>query len=97
MNKDWVEKLFKQAEDDTGLAWGWDQSMAFFGRPGRVAFQCVITGFHITVRAAVAGASSAAFGGPISHGHQPSGFYEKDGHPWNYGIRHGRRNVCFRR
>ena len=33
----------------------------------------------------------AAFGGPITHGNQPSGFYEKVGHPgnifWNQALR----------
>ncbi len=84
MSKGWVAKLVTQAEDDLGLPWGGDQSVAFFGQPGRAQFQCVITGFHLTVRAAAAGASAAAFGGPVSHGHQPSGFYEKVGHPGNF-------------
>jgi hypothetical protein len=45
--------------------------------------QCVITGFHLTTRATVDKRSNVAFGGPITHGHQPSGFYEQVGHPDN--------------
>jgi len=79
----WPEKLVQQAEDDTGKAWGGDQSLAIFGTPGSGKFQCVITGFHLTLRAGSDPAAQAAFGGAITHGHQPSGFYEKAGHPGN--------------
>ena len=79
----WTEKLQQQALDDTGDPWGANQSLAIFGTPGTERYQCVITGFHLTIRAGSDPEMQAAFGGPISHGHQPSGFYEKQGHPDN--------------
>jgi len=83
LNPGWPEKLVQQAEDDTGKAWGDDQSLAIFGTPGSGRFQCVITGFHLTLRAGSDSGRPAAFGGAIAHGHQPTGFYEKAGHPGN--------------
>lgn len=83
LNPGWPEKLVQQAEDDTGLPWGGDQALAIFGTPGSGKFQCVITGFHLTLRAGYDPAAQAAFGGAIAHGHQPTGFYEKPGHPGN--------------
>ena len=80
----WPEKLMQQAEDDTGRPWGGDQSVAIFGIPGSPRFQCVITGFHLTLRTGSDPDSLTAFGGAISHGHQPSGFYEEVGHPENF-------------
>ena len=79
----WVEKLQQQAHDDSGLPWGGDQAVAIFGVPGSGTCQCVITGFHLTMRATSQSQPLAAFGGPITHGNQPSGFYEKVGHPGN--------------
>jgi hypothetical protein len=79
----WVDKIIKQAEDDVKKPWGNHQALAIFGRPGDDQFQCVITGFHLTTRAAIDKRSNVAFGGPIAHGHQPSGFYERVGHPDN--------------
>jgi hypothetical protein len=79
----WVEKIIQQAKDDTGKPWGADQAVAIFGVPGSERCQCVITGFHMTLRASSETEPLAAFGGPITHGHQPSGFYEKVGHPGN--------------
>jgi hypothetical protein len=79
----WPEKLARQAKDDTGQAWGEGQSIALFGTPGKGPVQCVFTGFHLTVRALSDPKSQVAFGGAIAHGHQPSGFYEKPGHPGN--------------
>ena len=79
----WPEKLVQQAIDDTGKPWGADQSIAIFGTPDSGRCQCVITGFHLTLRAGYDPDARAAFGGAISHGHQPSGFYEKPGHPGN--------------
>src|SRR5262245_25418184 len=46
----WVQKIKQQAQDDTGLPWGGNQSLAFFGKPESGRCQCVITGFHLTVR-----------------------------------------------
>lgn len=83
LNPGWTEKLMQQAEDDSGKPWGGDQALAIFGTPGNGRFQCVITGFHLTLRAGSDPDAQAAFGGGISHGHQPTGFYEKPGHPGN--------------
>lgn len=79
----WTEKLAKQAKDDTGKAWTEDRKIAIFGTPGTETCQCVISGFHLTFRAGRQKDSHAAFGGAICHGHQPSGFNEKPGHPGN--------------
>lgn len=79
----WPEKLARQAKDDTGQPWGGRQSLAIFGIPGTERWQCVITGFHLTLRTGSDPDSQTAFGGAISHGHQPSGFYEEVGHPGN--------------
>lgn len=79
----WVDKIIKQAEDDVKKPWGDHQALAIFGQPDDDRLQCVITGFHLTTRATVDERSNVAFGGPIAHGHQPSGFYERVGHPGN--------------
>ena len=79
----WVQKIMQQAQDDSGLPWGGNQSLAIFGEPESGRCQCVLTGFHLTIRATSATQPLAAFDGPIAHGHQPSGFYEKVGHPGN--------------
>lgn len=78
----WTEKLHQQAKDDTGRLWLQDRRIAIFGTPGNGLCQCVISGFHLTFRAGQ-GPSGVAFGGALSHGHQPSGFHEKPGHPGN--------------
>ena len=79
----WTQKIMRQATDDSGKPWGELQSLAFFGSPESGRCLCVVTGFHLTLRATYGLVSAAAFDGPISHGHQPSGFYEKVGHPGN--------------
>ncbi len=84
MAPDWIDKLKQQVRDDSGVAWGGDQALAIFGKPGHGACQCSITGFHLTVRATTETNPLAAFGGAITHGHQPSGFYEKFNHPGNF-------------
>ncbi len=78
----WTEKLQQQAQDDYG-PWGADQALAFFGAPDSDNFECVVTGFHLTLRAGSGANTPSAFGGGISQGHQPTGFYEKTGHPRN--------------
>ncbi|WP_395744918.1 DUF3500 domain-containing protein [Prosthecobacter sp.] len=78
----WTEKFQQQAQDDYG-PWGADQALAFFGTPDSENFECVVTGFHLTLRAGSGHNTSSAFGGGISQGHQPTGFYEKTGHPRN--------------
>ena len=78
----WTEKLQQQAQDDYG-PWGADQALAFFGAPDSDNFECVVTGFHLTLRAGSGTNTPSAFGGGISQGHQPTGFYEKTGHPRN--------------
>jgi hypothetical protein len=79
----WPEKLARQAKDDTGKPWTEDRKIALFGNPKSGRCQCVISGFHLTFRAGGDSGASAAFGGAICHGHQPSGFHEKPGHPGN--------------
>jgi hypothetical protein len=81
---EWVSKLRQQARDDSGLDWGGDQAIAIFGEPAREPCDCLITGFHLTARASSDSHRPAAFGGGITHGHQPSGFYEKFHHPGNF-------------
>ena len=84
MAPDWIARLQTQASQDSGMPWGDDQALAIFGTPEGEAIQCVITGFHLTIRATSEPKPAAAFGGPISHGHQPSGFYERFNHPGNF-------------
>lgn len=79
----WPEKLHQQAKDDTGRNWLQDRRVAIFGTPGSGRCQCVVSGFHLTLRAGDERTGTAAFGGAICHGHQPSGFHEKPGHPGN--------------
>jgi hypothetical protein len=79
----WPEKLHQQAKDDTGTSWLQDRKIAIFGTPGSGRCQCIISGFHLTFRAGGDSKSHVAFGGAICHGHQPSGFHEKRGHPGN--------------
>lgn len=79
----WTQKLVRQGEEDSGKPWGGDQGVAIFGTPGSGRCQCVVTGFHLTLRANCDPGAQSAFGGGITHGHQPSGFYEEVGHPDN--------------
>lgn len=78
----WPERLKRQARNDTGQAWG-NQKVAIFGAPNKGPCQMVVTGFHLTLRATCEATPSAAFHGAICHGHQPSGFNERVGHPNN--------------
>lgn len=78
----WPDRLKRQARDDTGQAWG-NQKIAIFGSPEKGPCQCVITGFHLTLRATCERQPAVAFHGALSHGHQPTGFNEKVGHPGN--------------
>jgi hypothetical protein len=83
LNPGWPEKLAQQAKDDTGQPWTEDRKIAIFGKPGSGKCQCVISGFHLTFRAGETQDAHLPFGGAICHGHQPSGFNEKVGHPGN--------------
>ncbi len=83
LNPGWPAKLAQQAKDDTGKPWTQDRKIAIFGTPASGKCQCVISGFHLTFRAGGDRGGHAAFGGAICHGHQPSGFHEKPGHPGN--------------
>jgi hypothetical protein len=78
----WPDRLKRQARDDTGQAWG-NQKIAIFGSPDKGPCQCVITGFHLTLRATCERQPAVAFHGALAHGHQPTGFNEKVGHPNN--------------
>lgn len=84
LNPDWHERFFKQLKEDTdGKAWGADQNIAIFGKPGTSQFEFVMTGRHMTIRADGDTQSHVALGGPIFHGHAASGFNEKVHHPGN--------------
>src|SRR5262249_4490044 len=83
-NPDWHAKFIKQLKDDHGgRPWGSGLSCAIFGQPGSGKFEFVMTGRHMTVRADGDSESHVALGGPIFHGHAPSGFNEKVHHPDN--------------
>jgi hypothetical protein len=80
---EWVKQIDKQLQDDNnGKAWGADQNIAIFGKPGEKC-ELVMTGRHMTVRVDGNSIDSMAFGGPVFHGHAASSFNEKIGHPGN--------------
>jgi len=84
INPEWYNKFLKQLKDDTGgKAWGAEQSLAIFGKPGGDKFEFVMTGRHMTIRADGNSEAHVAFGGPIFYGHAASGFNEKPNHPGN--------------
>lgn len=83
-NPDWHERFVRQLRDDhDGKPWGGGLSAAIFGKPGTDQFEFVMSGRHMTIRADGNSASHVALGGPIFHGHAPSGFTEKVHHPGN--------------
>jgi hypothetical protein len=83
-NPDWEERFLKQLKDDHGgKPWGAGLSCGIFGKPGTDQFEMVMTGRHMTIRADGNSAAHVALGGPIFHGHAPSGFNEKVHHPGN--------------
>lgn len=83
-NPDWHERFVKQLKDDhDGKPWGGGLSCAVFGKPGSDQFEFVLSGRHMTVRADGNTSSRVALGGPVFHGHAPSGFTEKVHHPGN--------------
>jgi hypothetical protein len=66
------QRLLKQMDDDDGGLGAY--SLALFGNPsggekGTEAFECLITGRHLTLRADGNTIEKAAFGGPIGYGH----------------------------
>ena len=49
INPEWYPKFLKQLKEDTGgKAWGADQSIGIFGKPGAGKFEFVMTGRHMT-------------------------------------------------
>jgi hypothetical protein len=83
-NPDWHERFLKQLKDDhDGKPWGAGLSCAIFGKPGTDQFEFVMTGRHMTIRADGNSTAHVALGGPIFHGHAPSGYNEKVHHPDN--------------
>lgn len=83
-NPDWHKRFLKQLKDDhEGKPWGTGLSCAIFGKPGTNQFEFVMTGRHMTIRADGNSNAHVALGGPIFHGHAPSGFDEKVHHPDN--------------
>jgi hypothetical protein len=83
MSPGWPAKLARQVEEDGRGKWGQGQSIGIFGTPAEGRMQLTLTGFHLTIKAEFGDDSPVAFGGSIAHGHQPSGFNEKVGHPEN--------------
>ncbi len=83
INPEWYDRFIKQLKDDSGKAWGAEQSIAIFGEPGSGKFEFVITGRHQTLRADGNSEDHVAFGGPIFYGHAAKGFNEKPDHPGN--------------
>jgi hypothetical protein len=83
-NPDWHYRLLKQLKDDhDGMPWGADLSCALFGAPGTGKFQFVMTGRHLTIRVDGERDAHVVLGGPIFHGHAPSGHCEWVNHPGN--------------
>lgn len=84
-NPDWHERFVRQLKDDhDGKPWGGGLRCAIFGKPGvEDQFEFVLSGRHMTIRADGNSASHVALGGPIFHGHAPSGYTEKVHHPGN--------------
>ncbi len=80
---EWHDRLTKQLADDHDGPWGSGLTCAIFGKPGTDACEFVLTGRHMTVRADGNSAAHVALGGPIFHGHAPSGYTEKVHHPGN--------------
>ncbi len=64
---DGYERLKHQMDDDAGGLGKF--SVAFFGQPGDRAFQFMLTGRHLTLRADGAFDDGTAFGGPMVYGH----------------------------
>ena len=68
---DGYERLLKQMEEDGG---GLSQyAIAMFGKPGKGAFEFVLTGRHLTLRADGDTLPGMAFGGPLVYGHSVDG------------------------
>jgi Protein of unknown function (DUF3500) len=83
-NPDWHERFVRQLKDDhDGKPWGGGLSAAIFGNPGSDQFEFVLSGRHMTIRADGNSTAHMALGGPIFHGHAPSGYTEKVHHPGN--------------
>lgn len=61
------ERISRQMDDDDGGVGAY--SMALFGHPGGDAFQWVLTGRHLTLRADGDTLRQSAFGGPLVYGH----------------------------
>lgn len=61
------ERMQKQMDDDAGGLH--EFSVAMFGEPGAGAFEFMLTGRHLTLRADGNSVNKAAFGGPIVYGH----------------------------
>ena len=61
------ERMERQMNDDAGGLH--EFSVAMFGEPGAGAFEFMLTGRHLTLRADGNSVDKAAFGGPIVYGH----------------------------
>ncbi len=81
-NPDWVERVDRQLDDDSG-GFGEYDTIAIFGEPGSDKFQFLLSGRHITVRCDGNTAEHVAFGGPIFYGHAAEDFNEAPNHAGN--------------
>jgi hypothetical protein len=73
-------QFVKQMRDDGGGIGNYH--VALFGDPSTEQFEWVMTGRHMTMRAAGHSVPNRAFGGPIFYGHAVT-FNEEPGHPGN--------------
>jgi hypothetical protein len=79
-SEDGFERFSRQMKDDAG---GFEEyTCAIFGEPGTKAFEWVMTGRHLTIRADGNSVENTAFGGPIFYGHAVK-FDEEPDHPGN--------------
>jgi hypothetical protein len=79
---DWKPSLKKQLQDDAG-GYGRQQTIAFFGEPGKGKWEWVMTGRHLTIRCDGDSSEHVAFGGPIFYGHAAQAFDEPADHAGN--------------
>ena len=85
------ERMERQMNDDAGGLH--EFSVAMFGEPGAGAFEFMLTGRHLTLRADGNSVDKAAFGGPIIYGHDQ---VEKDASKNIYFYQTQQTNKVFR-
>ncbi len=78
------QRLSRQMKEDADGLGGY--SVSFFGEPGDNAFECVLSGRHVTLRADGNFEDKMAFGGTMFYGHvseAAGGFHEDETHKGN--------------